>query len=249
MLSLDPLNFLILKENKTLPFLLYRIQNEPKFIRHLKKYLNILVDPSPNLQIDDFFDTKTKQAVSLFQAQWMNKVYSYPQKGKTDGIVTLATWGMIGLALGQQRLLSELRQIPYENELRSLLLGLFDTSYQGYYTKEMEACDTKLASIFGGKNAIISANGFEPDSLSIYRKVGGFYNYTRPTHFFSYILHLYGSIDGTRFGVDGRTYTDIYIPDGFEEIANANRNIASKKKALTQTPTLTQSGVTFYYKN
>lgn len=38
---------------------------EGKFIRQLKKYLNELVSPSPNLPDDDIFDDKTEKSISL----------------------------------------------------------------------------------------------------------------------------------------------------------------------------------------
>ena len=67
-------------------------------------------------------------------------------------------------------------------------------------------------------------------------------------HLSAYIMHLYGSTDGTRFGTNGKTETDIYIPDGFEMISSANWDGKTKKNALKQTPTPTQAVVTFYYK-
>ena len=59
-------------------------------------------------------------------------------------------------------------------------------------------------------------------------------------------MHLYGSTDGTRFGVDGKTETDIYIPDGFEMKSSTDWDGKVKKDVLKQTPTPTQAVVTFY---
>lgn len=231
-----------------------------KFVRRLKKFLNELVQPSPNLLDDDTVDAKTLAAVRAFKIQWMNKVLNHiAVKKEPYTAITPGLWAMIGRALGKDRLLSELRNTE-DHEVRSLLLGMeVGNEVSSFYSLEMEKCDVRIASILGGKNAIAAANGFEPDSLAIVKATkSGTYSYYRGDtlvndkqttgHLSAYIMHLYGSTDGTRFGVDGKTEIDIYIPDKFEMESSVDWDGKKKKNVLTQTPTPTQAVVTFYYK-
>lgn len=219
-----------------------------KFVKQLKIYLNELVKPTPNLTVDDTFDEKTQKAILDFKRQWQGKFGNYSTltgKGEAD----IFTWGFIGRALGPERLLRELRAIN-DYELRSLLIGMINFAVEAkYYTPLMEDCDKKVASVLGGKNAIAAANGFEPEGIAI-RGVHGYYRgdiiniWKDGTekigigHLSRHIMHLYGSSDGTRLGADGKTYTDIIIPDKFE----------LRKDTLIQVPTLTQAIVHFFYK-
>lgn len=162
---------------------------------------------------------------------------------------------MIGRALSKDRLLQELRNVT-DHEVRSFLLGMEKiNNVHKFYTNEMEKCDAKIASIFGGKNAVAAANGFDPDSLVVVRvsKQGVYNKHYRgdeintknniisPGHLSDSSMHLYGSTDGTRFGVDGNTFVDLYIPDGFRE---------SKKRpfVFNRIPGPTQASLDFYYK-
>jgi hypothetical protein len=156
---------------------------------------------------------------------------------------------VIGLALGSERLRRELPKIK-DYEVRTLLLGMDALANEvTYYTPEMESCDAKIASVLGDDNAIAAANGFEPAGIALLRAFPFYRGDTRNTwangttvigqgHLSRYIMHLYGSKDNTRMGVDGKTPTDILIPDGFEIKANT----------LKQQPTPTQAVVIFYYK-
>lgn len=240
----------------------FRLNDKHKFIKYLKKYLNQLVEPSPNLSDDDVVDDKTLAAAKAFKIQWIKKVLNYiVAKKEPYAEITPGLWAMIGRALGKDKILKELRDAK-DNEVRSLLVGMEEVNaLYSYYTPEMERCDAKVAAALGGKNAIASANGFEPDSLVITNRTKDNKNtisyYRGDTtvngksvvgYLSAYIMHLYGSTDGTRFGVDSRTKTDIYIPDGFEMTSSANWDGKLKKNALTQIPTPIQAVVTFYYK-
>ncbi len=164
---------------------------------------------------------------------------------------------MIGKALGSERLRMELKETD-NYEVRSLLLGMDSSAayHIKYYTKEMEVCDVKIAQIFGGSNAVAAANGFEPEGLALIGKT--YYRGDNifiwrdgtevigPGHLSRHVMHMYGSTDGTRLGVDGETYTDVYIPNGFE--MNSRVKYENNKNALTQIPTPEQSIVRFYYK-
>ncbi len=49
-----------------------------KFVIALRKYLNLLVVPSPNLPDDDLVDEKVINAVCQFKNQWYQRVTTYP---------------------------------------------------------------------------------------------------------------------------------------------------------------------------
>lgn len=236
-----------------------RLQTQHKFVRQLKKFLNELVTPPRNLPIDDVFDDKTLQAVIAFKVQWVNKISSdVSLRGKNpefNGSVTVGTWAMMGRALekklGKQWILNELRETN-DYELRNLLLGMDAVGMMStYYTREMELCDAKVAAVFGGENAVAAANGFDPYSFAIARNLSGqpfgFYRgdflkngEIETGHLSVQAMHLYGSTDGTRFGVDGYTFTDLYVPDGFR---------GSKKVpfSFTRRPGPSQASLDFYY--
>ena len=131
--------------------------------------------------------------------------------------ITIGLFGMIGRALRKDQILKELRSTT-DYDIRNLLMGMDSAEVASFcYTPEMEKCDAKIASVFGGKNAVAAANNFEPYSLAI---VGHYlaespYHFLYAGHLSTDSIHLYGSVDGTRFGVDGNTIVDLYVPDGF----------------------------------
>ena len=98
------------------------------------------------------------------------------------------------------------------------------------YTSAMAECDKFLAHMFGGPNAVVGANGFEPAGLGasypLYRgDTVGDDGKVRRGHL-SFALHLYGS-------PDGRSDSPVYVPAGF-----ASHSVE---------PTPTDAAVTFYY--
>ncbi len=98
------------------------------------------------------------------------------------------------------------------------------------YTSEMADCDHLLAHLFGGPNAVVGANGFEPAGLGasypLYRgDTIGDDGKVRRGHL-SHALHLYGS-------PDGRGDSAVYVPAGF--------------LSHSAEPTPTDAAVTFYY--
>jgi hypothetical protein len=98
------------------------------------------------------------------------------------------------------------------------------------YTSAMADCDKLLAHMFGGPNAVVGANGFEPAGLGasypLYRgDTVGDDGKVRRGHL-SYALHLYGS-------PDGRGDSSAYVPAGFTSHSGE--------------PTPTDAAVTFYY--
>ncbi|HYV24520.1 MAG TPA: hypothetical protein VE969_04725, partial [Pyrinomonadaceae bacterium] len=98
------------------------------------------------------------------------------------------------------------------------------------YTAEMEQSDKLLAQIFGGPNAVVGANGFEPAGLAaaypLYRgDVMGDDGKVRRGHL-SYAMHIYGS-------ADGRGDSPLYVPAGFTSHSSE--------------PSPTDAAVMFYY--
>lgn len=232
-----------------------RINDKHKFVPLLKRFLNELVQPSPNLPLNDVVDEKTIKAVRAFKLYWRIRIAISDYDDKNHNEITLGLWAMIGRALSKDRLLQELRNAT-EYEVRSLLLGMdYSARLSPFYSAEMEKCDAKIAALFGGKNAIAAANGFDPDSLAIVKvsKQGVYNKHYRgdemdtknnlisPGHLSESSMHLYGSTDGTRFGVNGNTFVDLYIPDGFRE---------SKKHpfVFNRIPGPKAASLDFYYK-
>lgn len=76
-----------------------------KNVKTLKTYLNILVQPSPNLKVNQTFDQPTHEAVIKFETQ--------EGFDKADGIVDAKTWAAMGKRLGHTVwLIDELTHIP-----------------------------------------------------------------------------------------------------------------------------------------
>ena len=98
------------------------------------------------------------------------------------------------------------------------------------YTGQMEASDKLLARIFGGPNAVVGGNSFEPAGLAasypFYRgDIVGDDGRVRRGHL-SYAMHIYGSPDGTGD-------SPLYVPAGFT--------------AHSAEPSPTDAAVLFYY--
>lgn len=98
------------------------------------------------------------------------------------------------------------------------------------YTDDMAASDKLLAKIFGGPNAVVGGNGFEPAGLAaaypFYRgDIVGYDGEIRLGHL-SHALHIYGS-------ADGRGDSPLYVPMGFTSHSSE--------------PSPTDAAVLFYY--
>jgi hypothetical protein len=98
------------------------------------------------------------------------------------------------------------------------------------YTDEMAASDQFLARIFGGPNAVVGGNGFEPTGLAapypFYRgDIRGDDGKIRLGHL-SHALHIYGSPTGT-------ATSPLYVPGGFT--------------SHSPEPSSTDAAVLFYY--
>ena len=98
------------------------------------------------------------------------------------------------------------------------------------YTDQMAASDKLLAKIFGGPNAVVGGNGFEPAGLAasypFYRgDIVGYDGEIRLGHL-SHALHIYGS-------ADGRGDSPLYVPTGFTSHSSE--------------PSPTDAAVLFYY--
>ena len=98
------------------------------------------------------------------------------------------------------------------------------------YTDQMASSDKLLARIFGGPNAVVGGNGFEPAGLAasypFYRgDIVGDDGRVRRGHL-SYAMHIYGSPDGTGD-------SPLYVPAGFT--------------THSAEPSPTDAAVLFYY--
>jgi hypothetical protein len=98
------------------------------------------------------------------------------------------------------------------------------------YTEAMAASDKLLTQIFGGPNAVVGGNGFEPAGLGssypLYRgDVVGDDGKVRLGHL-SHAMHIYGS-------PDGKGDSPLYVPAGFTSHSGE--------------PSPTDAAVTFYY--
>ncbi len=108
--------------------------------------------------------------------------------------------------LGETRLREEIEALrATEPLIVKLLQGLPPVSYLPY-SEEMQACDKKLAVIFGGKGAVAKASGYD-----IGGKYRGKMNEGDTDAHLHLRMHLYGSEDGLQF-------TEVYLPEGAEYI-------------------------------
>lgn len=121
-----------------------------------------------------------------------------------------------------------LEPIRYSHVVNTKALPI--TALVREYTAEMAASDQALARIFGGPDAVVGANGFEPAGLAqsypLYRgDIMGDDGRPRRGHL-SYAMHIYGSSDGTGDSA-------LYVPAGFTSHSDG--------------PSPTDAVVTFYY--
>lgn len=110
--------------------------------------------------------------------------------------------------LGETRLREEVEALKTSEPIVVRLLQGQPPVVIPPYTAEMQACDKKIAEIFGGKGAVAAANGFEPEgmtgkSLQFRGNLGD----PKDDSHLDRRLHLYGNKEGTKF-------TDLYIPGG-----------------------------------
>ena len=172
----------------------------------LKRLLNEVMNPSPNLTVDESFDKELSAAITKFK--YLHKIE--PISSTAD----LKTWARIGELLGERRIKEE---VKLDREIGKLLSG---ERIPPQYTPEAERCDKKLAELFGGVGAVASGSGFEPKGHP--KNKGGYRGdiigadgKIRPGHLSSRAMHLYGSSDGTKI-------TGVYVPDGFEKPIKEN---------------------------
>lgn len=192
---------------------------EKEWIGILKRYLNELVVPSPNLPIDNEFTPETAKALKDFKFRFRKR--NLNSRLPIDDSLNADTWEAIGIAFGQERLKRELSNLT-DNGLKRLLQGLPEYDY----TEKMKVCDQKIADIFGGEGAAVMTI-FEPPDLR--KKDGSFTNDIRPflrpephnavprndvkgTHERGGIIHVYATAQGLPADVG------LYAPKGFKQI-------------------------------
>lgn len=201
----------------------------------LRKYLNEVVTPSPNLSVGDTFDQRVYEAVIKFQHQFNRKHPERKPQLMVNGTPDPVTWAAIGVALGAARLKQEIAA-SQDQVLNRMLQGIPLIDPPPSYTTAMQECDKKLAELFSDSGASASAHGHVPKENAVEGGYRGDYRDLMTGriiagHLSSYAMHLHGSRDGTKD-------TGIYVPLGYER----------PEKAARQTPTPTDAVVTFYYK-
>lgn len=185
----------------------------------LKRYLNELVVPSPNLSIDNEFTPATAEALYKFKVEFRKR--NLTSKLQIDRFINTETWKAIGIALGQERVKEELL-ILTDTGLKRLLQGL--TEFE--YTQEMRACDQKLADILGGEGAAVMTIIEPPDLRRGDGSIRDKYapsireephnavprNDVKGTHERGGIIHVYTNSQGLPADVG------LYAPKGFKQI-------------------------------
>lgn len=133
---------------------------QQKYIQRLKKYLNLLVIPSPNLPLNDDFDTATHNAILNYKRQ-LNR-----RRGTKvvveDGTMTRSLWQyMWGELWKIDRGNFQIQEAKtFDAEFKNLVNG---APYVSNF-EEMRKCDAKMAEIFGGEGAVVSTL-YEPNEL------------------------------------------------------------------------------------
>lgn len=187
----------------------------------LKKYLNLLVKPNPNLPINNVFDIPTERAIRNFKKQFNRLRGLWIVE---DGTITVNLWrfiyqelqGVMGGVWVKEEI-NNLRDV----ELINLLLGVPSSEY----TESISSCDKKLAELFGGKGAIVMSivepkelkkgNGSPRDFAG---KSRGYGHNAIPcnelvgTNDRGGIIHIYANEQGLSADVD------LYVPAGFKQI-------------------------------
>lgn len=174
---------------------------------YFRRYLNEILKPQPPLAEINKFDDELDKAISQFLFRYNAR---YPER-KLPLVITVnpAIWAAVGLMLGEVRLRQEVVKLQKtEPVLVKLLLGQ-PLVVIPPYTAEMQACDKKLAEIFGGAGAAATGSGFEPKGGKVPAYDGKFRGGSGGH--LHLMMHLYGSSDKTKV-------TDIFVPGGAEYI-------------------------------
>lgn len=197
-------------------------RQQRKYIQKLKRYLNLVVNPNPNLLLNDDFDIATHNAVLNFKRQ-----FNRSERRKVfieDGTISNTLWEAVWTALwrtnnGIKIQTEELK--TSDTEFKNLILGL-------PFIKDLDKvkeCDKKLAGIFGGAEAVV-ATIYDPIELknpdgTKHSSAGK----ARPLNHTS--IPWNGRVDVTNKGGVIHLYTNeqglpddvgVYVPQGFTEI-------------------------------
>lgn len=174
---------------------------------YLRRYLNEILKINPPLSEINKFDNDLSKAISQFLVRY-NALY--PEKKLPFVIgVTNELWAAVGVMLGEQRLRQEVEKLKTSEPIIVKQLQGQPLVVIPPYTAEMQACDKKLAEIFGGAGAVAAGTGFEPKGGKVPAYDGKFRGKGFGDEHLYSRMHLYGSNDKTKV-------TDIYIPCGAE---------------------------------
>lgn len=135
-------------------------RQQQKYLQRLKRYLNLLVVPNPNLPINDDFDMATHNAILNYKKQLNRRrgQKTVVEDGTLTNTLWQIMWGELGRVTGSQFQIEEMK--TFESEFLNFTRG-------SPYINNVEAlqgCDAKLAKIFGEKNAVV-ATIYDPKEL------------------------------------------------------------------------------------
>lgn len=170
---------------------------------YFRRYLNEILKLNPPLAESDKFDDELRKAIGAFLVRF-NALH--PEK-KLPLVITVSkeVWAAVGVMLGERRLREEVEALKTSEPIIVKLLQDQPLVVIPPYTKEMEACDTKIAALFGGEGAVV-ATVFEPKTLS-HINAGSY----RVDHLANDgVFHIYTNEKGTE------AKTGLYVPVSFE---------------------------------
>lgn len=175
-----------------------------KLFVYLRRYLNEILKLNPPLAEISKFDNELGKAIGQFLVRYNTL---YPDKNLPVMItVSNELWAAVGVMLGEKRLREEVEALKTTEPIVIKLLQSLPLVSYPPYSEEMQACDKKLAVIFGGKGAVAKASGYD---------IGGQYrgkmNEGDTDAHLHLRMHIYGSEDGLQF-------TEVYLPEGAEYI-------------------------------
>lgn len=174
---------------------------------YLRRYLNEILKLNPLLAEINKFDNDLGKAIT----QFINRYNTLYPKKKLRFVITVTNelWAAVGIMLGEQRLREEVEKLKTKEPIIVKQLQGQPLFVIPPYTEAMQACDKKLAEIFGGVGAVAAGNGFEPKGGKVPAYDGAFRGKGYADEHLYSRMHLYGSNDKTKV-------TDIYIPGGAE---------------------------------
>lgn len=172
-------------------------------IVYLQRYLNEILKLDPPLVETGEFNNNLGDAIVQFLTRY-NSLYP-DKKLPMIRLVTVELFAAVGVMLGEKRLAEEIKKLEKSQPIIVKLLQGQPLVVIPPYTEEMQACDIKIASLFGGEGSVV-ATVFEPRTL-LDKNAGGY----RIDHLANDgVFHIYTNKEGTE------VKTGLYVPETFE---------------------------------